>query len=110
MIAFFLEPAMICFAIPLYKKREVLGEYWFQILGGLTVGSIISIAAIDAVGKLFGLDEVFLASLLPQAATTAIAMPTAQSIGGILEIASLACILNAVIIYSLGKPLVELFI
>ena len=108
-ISFFLEPATICFAIPLYKKRDVLKKYWVQILGGLTFGSILSIAAIDAIGKLFGLSDTLLASLLPQAATTAIAMPTAVSIGGIPEIASLACILNAVIIYSLGKPLVKFF-
>lgn len=33
-ISFFLEPATICFAIPLYRKRQVLKDYWLQIIGG----------------------------------------------------------------------------
>ncbi len=32
-IYFFLEPATISFAIPLYKKRDVLKKYWLQIFG-----------------------------------------------------------------------------
>ena len=108
-ISFFLDPATVCFAIPLYKRRDVLKKYWVQILGGLTLGSVASILGIYAVAKFFHLSDTVIASMLPQAATTAIAMPAAESIGGNGAITSLACILNAVIIYALGKPLVKLF-
>ncbi len=36
-IYFFLEPATICFAIPLYKKREVLVKHWHRIIGGIVL-------------------------------------------------------------------------
>lgn len=108
-ISFFLEPATICFAIPLYKKREVLKKYWAQILGGITLGSIVAIYGIYAVSNLFELGKVVTASMLPQAATTAIAMPTSIAMGGSGELTSLACILNGVIIYALARPLVDLF-
>lgn len=38
-ISFFLEPATVAFAIPLYKKRDVLKKYWLEILTALTIGS-----------------------------------------------------------------------
>ncbi|EIQ81145.1 UNVERIFIED_CONTAM: antiholin-like protein LrgB [Streptococcus canis] len=108
-ISFFLEPATICFAIPLYRKRDILKRYWLQIIGGITLGSIVAVYGIYLVSSLFHLGKVVVASMLPQAATTAIAMPTAVAMGGSAELTSLACILNGVIIYALAKPLIQLF-
>lgn len=108
-ISFFLEPATICFAIPLYRKREVLKQYWLQIIGGITLGSVVAVYGIYLVSSLFHLGRVVVASMLPQAATTAIAMPTSVAMGGSAELTSLACILNGVIIYALAKPLIQLF-
>lgn len=108
-ISFFLEPATVCFAIPLYKKRDVLKKYWFQIMGGITLGSVVAIYGIYLVSSIMNLGKVVTASMLPQAATTAIAMPTSIAMGGSAELTSLACILNGVIIYALARPLVELF-
>ncbi|MGP6389284.1 antiholin-like protein LrgB [Streptococcus dysgalactiae] len=108
-ISFFLEPATICFAIPLYRKREVLKQYWLQIIGGITLGSVVAVYGIYLVSSLLHLGRVVVASMLPQAATTAIAMPTSVAMGGSAELTSLACILNGVIIYALAKPLIQLF-
>ncbi|MGT2959374.1 antiholin LrgB [Streptococcus bovimastitidis] len=108
-IAFFLEPATICFAIPLYRKKEVLKKYWMQILGGITLGSVVAVYGIYVISTILQLGKVVTASMLPQAATTAIAMPTSLAIGGSAELTSLACILNGVIIYALAKPLIKLF-
>lgn len=47
--------------------------------------------------------------MLPQGATTAIALPVSADIGGIKELTSLAVILNGVIIYALGSKLIKLF-
>ncbi|WP_186301977.1 LrgB family protein, partial [Staphylococcus hominis] len=74
-INFFLEPATICFAIPLYRKREVLKKYWLQIFGGIAVGTIIALLLIYLVAITFQFGNQIIASMLPQAATTAIALP-----------------------------------
>ncbi|MGT2934179.1 antiholin-like protein LrgB [Streptococcus catagoni] len=108
-ISFFLEPATICFAIPLYRKKEVLKEYWLQIVAGISLGSIVAVYGIYFISAMLHLGKVVTASMLPQAATTAIAMPTSLAIGGSAELTSLACILNGVIIYALAKPLINLF-
>ena len=95
-INFFLEAATISFAIPLYKKRQVLRKYWLQIL-------------IYLVATLFHLGDQISASMLPQAATTAIALPVSDGIGGVKELTSLAVILNAVVISALGGKIVKMF-
>ena len=108
-INFFLEPATICFAIPLYRKREVLKRYWLQIFGGIAVGTIIALLLIYLVAITFQFGNQIIASMLPQAATTAIALPVSDGIGGVKELTSLAVILNAVVISALGAKIVKLF-
>ncbi|MCG7338107.1 antiholin-like protein LrgB [Staphylococcus sp. ACRSN] len=108
-INFFLEPATICFAIPLYKRREVLKKYWVQILGGITLGTTAALVCIYLIAGLFQFSNDIIASMLPQGATTAIALPVSADIGGIKELTSLAVILNGVIIYALGTKLIKLF-
>ncbi|MEL3748328.1 antiholin-like protein LrgB [Staphylococcus haemolyticus] len=108
-INFFLEPATISFAIPLYKKRDVLKKYWLQILGGIAIGTLIALILIYLVAIVFQLGDQIGASMLPQAATTAIALPVSQGIGGVKELTSLAVILNAVVISALGTKIVKWF-
>ncbi|ADC86703.1 MULTISPECIES: antiholin-like protein LrgB [Staphylococcus] len=108
-IYFFLEPATISFAIPLYKKRDVLKKYWLQIFGGITLGTLAALILIYLVSTLFQLGNTVSASMLPQAATTAIALPVSTGIGGVKELTSLAVILNAVVISALGTKIVKWF-
>ena len=61
------------------------------------------------VAKIFQFGSQIIASMLPQAATTAIALPVSEGIGGVKELTSLAVILNAVVISALGIKIVELF-
>lgn len=105
----FLEPATICFAIPLYKKRDVLAKHWHRILGGIGVGSIVALLIIYVISKLLNFANDIILSMLPQAATTAIALPVSTGIGGIKELTSLAVILNGVIIYALGSKFLKVF-
>ena len=108
-IFWFLNPATIAFAIPLYRRNDIVKRFWPVIILSLIVGLVISLFAIYGVAKLFHLNDVGIASMLPQAATTAIAMPIATAIGGNAAITAMACILNAVIIYALGDWLVKFF-
>src|SRR5699024_11716026 len=88
-INFFLEPATICFAIPLYKKREVLKKHWHHIMGGIVVGTVSALVIIYIVAKAFQFGDDIIASMLPQAATTEIALPVSEGISGIKELTSL---------------------
>ncbi|GAB6093262.1 antiholin [Furfurilactobacillus curtus] len=108
-IFWFLNPATIAFAVPLYKRNDIVKKFWKEILLALVVGSFISLTLIYLVAKAIGLSKLGIASMLPQAATTAIALPISAAIGGSPAVTAMACIVNAVIIYALGKWLVKVF-
>lgn len=97
-INWFLQPATIAFAIPLYKRNDVVKKYWKEIILALVAGSFIAMFAILAVAKLLGLSR-----------ATTIATQITTSLGGQAAITSLACILNAVIIYAAGDILIKAF-
>jgi len=109
LIFWFLTPATIAFAVPLYKRNDIVKEKWGMILGTLFIGIIISMFIMTFVAKALGLSRVGVLSMLSQSATTAIAMPLSTAIGGNASVTAMACILNAVIIYALGKYLMKWF-
>lgn len=108
-IIWFLQPATIAFAIPLYRRNDIVKRFWPVIILSLAIGLFISLFAIFGVSKAFGLDNAGILSMLPQAATTAVAMPIAGAIGGIPAVTAMACIVNAVIIYALASWLLKIF-
>lgn len=108
-INWFLQPATIAFAVPLYERNDVLKVYWLDILLSLFIGTIISLFVILLACQLFGLSHTSAASMMPQAATLAVATQIAVPLGGNAAITSLACILNAVIIYAMADLLIKFF-
>lgn len=102
LIFWFLNPATMAFAIPLYRRHDVFKKYWLNVILTLFVGGFIALFLIQGTAKLFGLSRVSTAAMLPQAATTAVAMPVAKGNGGDPAVTAMACILNAVIIYALA--------
>lgn len=68
----------MAFAIPLYRQNDVFKKYWVDVILTLFVGGFISLFLIQGTAKLFALSRVSTAAMLPQAATTAVAMPIAK--------------------------------
>lgn len=91
------------------SQARSIKRYWLQIFGGIAVGTIIALLLIYLVAITFQFGNQIIASMLPQAATTAIALPVSDGIGGVKELTSLAVILNAVVISALGAKIVKLF-
>lgn len=108
-IFWFLNPATIAFAIPLFKRNDVLKKYWLDILISLVISTILCLFIILGASKLVGLSHSSAAAMLPQAATTAIAMPVAEAIGGNPAVTAIACIIKAVIVYALADVFIKAF-
>ena len=106
-IMFFLDPATIAFAVPLYKQRALLFKYWKQIVAMLIAGLVLSVICVTIAAQILHMDKGIIGAMMPQAATTAIALPIAESIGGIKAITALAVILNAVLVSALGKTVLD---
>lgn len=116
LIFWFLSPATMAFAVPLYKRRDLVKRYWLRIFTSLFVGLSVALFIIFTISHLFGLSKIATIAMLPQAATTAISLPISSVIAGggqlgatASSITAMAVIINAVVIYALGNQLVKWF-
>jgi len=91
-ITWFLNPATVALAIPLYQKLDRLRRDPAAIAIGLCVGVLSSLISILAMCALFGLSHAEYVTLLPKSITTAIGMSLSAELGGnpALTIAAIA--------------------
>ncbi len=95
-ISYFLTPATVCLAIPLYKQLELLKKNLAAVFLGITSGVLGSAVSIFAMSLLFKLDHVYYVSLLPKSITTAIGMGVSEEAGGIVTITIVSIILTGI--------------
>lgn len=86
LISFFLGPATVVLAVPLYKKIDLLKQHFVPILGGVVVGVLTSILSCILIGKALGLDLSLIKSSLPKSLTTPIAIELSKQVEGIVPI------------------------
>lgn len=91
-LTYFLNPATICLALPLYRQFQVLKDNLKAILLGISAGCIACMITIVALSSIFTLDKTLTISLLPKSITTAMALNLSQEMGGITSI-TVACVI-----------------
>lgn len=101
-ISFFLGPATVVLAVPLYKKIQLLKSDALPIITGISAGCIAGISSIVIFSSLFGLDEVITNSLVPKSVTTPIGIEISKQIGGLPAITVAAIIVTGIIGAVLG--------
>ena len=85
-LTYFLTPATVCLAIPLYQQLELLKQNWKAILTGITAGVLTNLGSILVFCLLFGLNHQQYVTLLPKSVTTAIGIGISQELGGVVPI------------------------
>nr|WP_294468832.1 LrgB family protein [uncultured Sellimonas sp.] len=85
-ISYFLTPATVALAVPLYEQLKLLKENLAAVLCGLLAGVLTSLVSIFLLAKLFGLNHEQYVTLLPKSITTAIGMGVSEEMGGIAAI------------------------
>ncbi len=91
-LTFFLGPATVALAVPLYKNIKLLKSSALPIIGGITVGTVVGITSIILMAKAFGLNASLGLSLVPKSITTPIGIELSKQIGGIPELTVAAII------------------
>lgn len=81
-LEFFLTPATICLAIPLYKQLELLRKNAGAVLAGCAAGVAAHMAGCALMLVLFRMEAAEYISLLPKSITTAIGKGLSQELGG----------------------------
>jgi len=108
-ISFFLGPATVILAVPLYKKISLLKENVFPILAGIIVGSAAGIVSIIVMCKMFGLDELVSISMIPKSVTTPIGIEISNQLGGLPSITVAAIVFTGIAGVLLGPAVCKLF-
>ena len=96
-ISFFLAPATIALALPLYKKFALFKKNALPILLGIFCGATSGIVCIIILSKLFGLSDVLTKSLIPKSITTPIGMALSSQLGGIPSVTVFAIVITGIL-------------
>lgn len=96
LILFFLAPATVVLAIPLFQKIDLLKKYFVPIIGGGIIGAFTAIISVIVIGKILGINHDLLVSFMPKSITTPIGIEVSKMLGGIPSITVFAIIITGI--------------
>lgn len=96
-LSYFLTPATVSLAVPLYRQLELLKKYPLAILGGIAAGVLTAMVSIFLLSLAFGLTHEQYVTLLPKSITTAIGMGISDKLGGIVTITVAAIVVTGIV-------------
>lgn len=108
-ISWFLTPATVCLAIPLYEQLTLLKKNLAAVAAGIISGVLTSLVAVLLLALLFGLNQQEFVTFLPKSITTAIGMGVSEELGGHVNITVLVIVVTGVLGNILAEPVLKLF-
>ena len=108
-ISWFLTPATVCLALPLYRQVQVLKKSLPAILIGITAGTLTSLIFIILLCKAFSLEDALTISLLPKSITTAMGSVLSANCGGIEALTAATIMVTGILGNISGSVLCKIF-
>jgi predicted murein hydrolase (TIGR00659 family) len=108
LIDFLLGPSVVSLGLLLYDNRHIVWKNFAGIMTSVVVGSVVGVASVFVLCRLFGLNDIFLMSLEPKSVTTPIAMDISESIGGNVSLTAVSVVLCGFVGAVLGPLLISL--
>jgi predicted murein hydrolase (TIGR00659 family) len=108
-LSWFLTPATVCLAIPLYEQLEILKKHWKAVIAGIVSGVITNMVTVLILALLFNLNHQEYVTLLPKSITTAIGMGVSEELGGYVTITVAVIVITGVIGNMLAEFLCKIF-
>ena len=108
-LSYFLTPATVALAVPLYEQIEPLKKNWKAVVAGILSGALTSALCVLAVALIFQLDHKQYVTLLPKSITTAIGMGLSEELGGIVTITVAVIVVTGVIGNMFAESICKLF-
>lgn len=95
-ITFWLQPAVVCLAVPLYIQWQKIKSQALAIVLSQVFGSIMGIVSGIMIAKALGGNEAVLLSIAAKSVTMPIAIEVTQNLGGVMGINTLTVLLAGV--------------
>lgn len=108
-LSYFLTPATVALAVPLYEQLEPLKKNWKAIMAGILAGALTSAVCVLVMSILFGLTHEQYVTLLPKSITTAIGMGLSEELGGIVAITVAVIVVTGIIGNMFAEGICRLF-
>lgn len=108
-LEFFLTPATICLAIPLYRQFNLLKKHAAAVAAGCTAGVAAHMAGCVLMLYLFRMEPAGYISLLPKSITTAIGKSLSAELGGYPAITMAAIMITGLFGAVAAPALLKLF-
>lgn len=109
LLSYLLTPATVCLAIPMYKQLQLLMDNLAAVLASITAGTVSSLLSILLMGKLFGLSNEHITTLLPKSITTAIGMGVSQEAGGIVTLTVAGIVMTGILGNMIAQTVFHVF-
>lgn len=108
-LSWFLTPATVCLAIPLYEQWQLLKKNYKAVLVGITSGVLTSLLTVFVLSLVMNLDHAQYVTLLPKSITTAIGMGLSEELGGYVTITVAVIVITGVLGNIFGEVICKLF-
>lgn len=108
-LTFFVAPATVVLAVPLYKNLTIIKKYFFPIVLGCLIGISIGIVTGIVLCNIFGINKEIIISMLPKSVTSAIGFEISQKIGAIMEITMVFIVFCGIIGYACADLIFKVF-
>lgn len=108
-LSWFLTPATVCLAIPLYEQWELLKHNVKAVMLGITAGVLSSLTTVLVLSLIMHLSHEEYVTLLPKSITTAIGMGVSEELGGYVTITVAVIIVTGVIGNIFGELICKIF-
>lgn len=96
-LTYFLTPATVCLAVPLYRQFEILKKNVTAVLASIVAGCVANAVGVGVLAVIFQLSPELKASLIPKSLTTAIAIGVSEELQGITSITVLSVIITGIL-------------
>lgn len=106
-VAFFLGPATVALALPLYRQRAQIRAATVPIIGAVLVGVVVAVLAGVGVTRLLGGSDALARSMAPKSATAPVAIAVSGQLGGLPALTAALTILTGILGAVLGPLLLS---
>jgi predicted murein hydrolase (TIGR00659 family) len=108
-VSFFITPATVALAVPLYRNFKLLRANLWPIFLGITAGVLVNFISLYLLVEYTDLGKEIFYTLVPKSVTTPIGIELSQQIGGIPQITIAAIIISGLTGVILGPVIFRIF-